>query len=196
MSGFQGLLKSPKHVRIVIPESGRTKSLLTEGGKGVRSKTTHGLSKTRLYNTWIHILHRCLNKNDAAYSDYGGRGITVCSNWLDLTEFYSWAMSHGYSDDLEIDRIDNDKGYFPENCRFVTHQVNCNNRRRRTDNKVGYTGVYPRSSGRYRVLIGETGTKKLIHLGHFDTVKEAVDARNKYILSNNLSNKTQEYHGT
>ena len=66
------------------------------------------------------------------YSHYGARGIKVCEEWFnDFKCFYDWAMSHGFSEELEIDRIDNDGNYEPDNCRWVTHQVNANNRKRK-----------------------------------------------------------------
>jgi hypothetical protein len=72
---------------------------------------------------------RCLNPKASNYKWYGGRGITVCSEWLIFADFYSWALKNGYEESLELDRIDNDKGYCPENCRWITHKEQCNNRR-------------------------------------------------------------------
>lgn len=85
-----------------------------------------------LYHRWRGMKRRCYNKNFSQYKDYGGRGITMCEEWLySFRNFYDWAMSHGFSEELEIDRIDNDGNYEPNNCRWVTHKVNANNRRRK-----------------------------------------------------------------
>ena len=90
----------------------------------------HGLYNTRLYRIWAHMKERCYNLNYKHFSDYGGRGITVCDEWKnDFAEFYNWAMSNGYSDDLTIDRINNDGNYEPSNCRWVDMNTQENNRR-------------------------------------------------------------------
>lgn len=86
----------------------------------------------RLKNIWKKIKERCYDKKFIYYNNYGGRGITVCSEWLeDKSAFIAWALLNGYRDDLEIDRIDNDEGYDPNNCRWVTRKENCNNRIRK-----------------------------------------------------------------
>lgn len=95
-----------------------------------RRSRTHGQSNTRLYRIWHGMLDRCNNHNRHEYKYYGGRGITVCPEWMKFEPFYEWSISHGYSDDLTIDRIDNDGNYEPNNCRWVTMQVQTRNRRK------------------------------------------------------------------
>ena len=98
----------------------------------------HKMSHTRPYEIWLGMKKRCYNQNDARYDMYGGRGITVCDEWLhDFSAFYSWAISHGYSDELTIDRIDNDKGYSPENCRWADAKTQCRNRSTNIRIKIG-----------------------------------------------------------
>ena len=90
----------------------------------------HGFSNSRLYTVYRGMLARCYNPKHVHYDLYGGRGIKVCDLWKnDKKEFFSWAMNNGYSDELQIDRIDSNKDYSPENCRFVTNIQNQNNRR-------------------------------------------------------------------
>ena len=88
----------------------------------------HGLYKTKLYRVWHAMKCRCYNKNDKKYPRYGLRGIEIYQEWKDdFAKFYSWAIANGYKEGLQIDRINNDGNYSPDNCRWVTQIQNLNN---------------------------------------------------------------------
>lgn len=95
-----------------------------------RRSKTHGETNTRLYRIWCGMKRRCNNPHDERFPIYGGRGITVCAEWIESYEaFRDWAIENGYNDQLSIDRKDNDKGYSPDNCRWETPSGQANNRR-------------------------------------------------------------------
>lgn len=98
--------------------------------KGVlASHFIHGLAKTRLDDIYYHMIQRCHREYSNSFKDYGAKGITVCEEWRkDKTSFFQWALNNGYSDELTLDRIDNSKGYCPENCRWASWKIQQNNR--------------------------------------------------------------------
>ena len=98
----------------------------------------HGMKGLPIYNCWVAMKSRCYNPNHKNFKDYGGRGITVCPEWLNPCNFFEWAESHGYREDLSLDRIDNEKGYSPENCRLVTQKQQMRNTRR--NRRISYSG--------------------------------------------------------
>lgn len=121
-------------------QSGNTKSCgCYKHDAGIKANTTHGLSKTNIYRIWASMKDRCTRNNCSAYPNYGGRGITVCQEWLDSFEvFYAWATENGYEEGLSIDRIDVNGNYEPSNCRWVTMEAQAHNKR--TNVFITYNG--------------------------------------------------------
>lgn len=112
--------------------AGRSKSCGCQRGKQTISRfTKHKGSKTRLYVIYNGIKSRCFNKNNPAYYRYGGRGITMCEEWVNSFElFREWSLNNGYDDKLSIDRIDVNGNYEPNNCRWSTPKEQGNNTRK------------------------------------------------------------------
>lgn len=101
----------------------------------------HGLAYEPLYKVWKGIRRRCYCTTDRNYFRYGGRGISMCTEWyLSPVPFFEWSFKNGYLEGLELDRIDNSEGYSPDNCRFTTSEVNNNNRR--NNKKYLHKGVW------------------------------------------------------
>ena len=131
-----------KEVNAAKLKSGNTVSCGCRRAEGLGdAMRTHGMTETRIYRTWSKMKSRCNNPTDHCYPVYGGRGITVCQEWNDSFEtFYEWAIRHGYTDELTIDRIDNDKGYSPDNCQWITLSANAG--KQRTDAHFAKHGHY------------------------------------------------------
>ena len=109
------------------------------------SSAKHHLRNHRLYKIWSSMKNRCYNPKATNYNDYGGRGINICDEWKnDFKAFYNWAMENGYDEnagrgECSIDRVENDKGYEPSNCRWTNSQKQTENRRNM--NKVVINGI-------------------------------------------------------
>ena len=149
----------------------------------------HGLTSHIFYQTWYNMIKRCNNPKLAIYKHYGARGITVCEEWLDVRNFITWTEStHPNREGYTLDRIDNDKGYSPENCTWSDKTTQCINQRVRKDNKSGVVGVrYYGRGGVWTAYISINNARK--HIGQFDSKEEAVLARDNYIIENSLPHK-------
>ena len=95
-----------------------------------QNRKNHPLTRPKhlLSLRWYNMKNRCTNPNDISYPRYGGRGITICKQWLNnKTSFIQWALNHGFNEKLQLDRIDNNKEYSPKNCRFATRNQQMRN---------------------------------------------------------------------
>lgn len=133
----------------------------------------------RIYSIWKSIQDRCYIKNRDNYERYGGKGIKVCDEWLDSFDtFLEWALKNGYSDDLNINRIDPEKDYEPSNCRWATVFTQQQNRGIFKSNTSGVSGVtYSEKQKHYRAYLTRDNIRK--HLGTFNTLDKAKEARLK-----------------
>lgn len=124
-----------KSINAYLLKSNATKSCGCYNKEVARSRMTgkkfgfkHGLSKHPLMSVWDGMVQRCTNRNNINFSSYGGRGIDVCDEWKNnYKSFYDWAINNNWSKGLQIDRINNNGNYNPNNCRIVTRSVNMRN---------------------------------------------------------------------
>ena len=173
-------------VKEVILSSLRSGVTVSCGCYHKEIRTTHGLSKCKLYKIWNTMRDRCTNPNSQKYQDYGARGIAVCGEWQTSFEnFKKWADVE-YAPGLSLDRKDNDKGYSPENCRWATPVTQSRNQRARKKGTSKFTGVHwCNTTQKWGAMIGINGKKK--NLGLFESELDAAKARDSFILQNNLT---------
>lgn len=146
----------------------------------------HGMKKHRFYDTYRNMMKRCYTKSDPSYKNYGGRGISVCEEWQDIIKFVAWADST-YIEGYTLDRIDSAGNYEPSNCRWADATTQAINQRMMKNNTTGYVGVYLARDNRWESRL--TFNKVDIFLGRFNTNEEAAQARDNYIIENNLPHK-------
>lgn len=145
------------------------------------SKIVHNMYNNPIYQVWNSMIDRCNNPKSNRYSDYGGRGITICDRWLDVKNFIS-DMYPTFIEGFTLDRIDVNGNYEPSNCRWATKEIQARNKRKyKTTNK--YIGVTS-NSNKYQARI--TINNIQIYIGSYKTELQAAKARDKYIIDNRL----------
>lgn len=142
--------------------------------------------RDRMRDRWRHMKERCYDETYHSYHRYGGRGIRVCDRWLESFQTFIDDVGFPPFEKAQLDRIDNDGDYEPNNCRWTTAQENCNNRKTYF-NKTGYTGVSYKSRIR-KYQSSFNYKRKNIYVGVFDTPEEAYKERVKAIKKFNEEN--------
>ena len=141
------------------------------------NRLKHGYNKTRIFSIYHNIKQRCSNSKHPRYEDYGARGITMCEEWTNsFKSFIKWSEENGYSEELTLDRKDNDLGYYPDNCRWVTYSIQAINTKVRRDNTTGYKGVSYEKKNNNRIRANIQINGKIKFLGYFNTLEEASEA--------------------
>ena len=172
---FEAILQNVK--------KGNTKSC------GCLNGDAHGLTYNKFYKTWYNMVYRCVSPKNKDYKNYGGRGITVCKEWLDIKNFVAWCdLTHPNIEGISLDRIDVNGNYEPNNCRWSDKTTQAINQRMKKSNTSGYVGVIWHIRDK-RWVVSIRISKKLINLGSFKDKIEAVLARDNYIIENNLPHK-------
>lgn len=141
-------------------------------------RKTHGLSKTRIYEVWSRIKDRCYNPKTPCYNRYGGRGIKMCDEWRENPlAFIEWSYQNGYDEnapygECTLDRIDNNKGYSPNNCRWVNEQIQANNRR---SNRIIEHNGEKHTLAEWTRILGVSNSKLIWHLDKGRTIQDVID---------------------
>jgi len=147
-------------------------------------KKTHGMSGTRPYNIRRAMINRCHNKKDKGFKIYGGKGIVVCDEWKESFEnFWEWASTHGYADNLTIDRINPKGNYEPSNCRWITMHEQILNQEKNKNRTKNDKYIRKLKSGLYRLnILGCKNGKQYSRLCQtLETMEEAIKAREYFL---------------
>jgi hypothetical protein len=142
------------------------------------SKTKHGRSKTPEFKAWSSMKERCLCKMNKAYEGYGGRGISICAEWVNSFETFLKDMGNKPSKKHSLDRKNNEMGYCKENCRWATDAEQNRNKRTNVNPISKNKGIsFRKKTGKYesRIMVD----KKRIHLGSYSNLEKAIEARKK-----------------
>lgn len=149
----------------------------------------HGLRYHPLYDVWCAIKQRTLNPNNSRFADYGGRGIGLHEPWQrSFPAFYRWCIRHGWAKGLHLDRIDNDKGYSPRNCRFLSPAEHMRIGQRRKMKRPTQAKEHKRSNlplgvfrfrNKYKAQCRIDGVQR--HIGVFTSVREAAEAYRRFV---------------
>jgi len=137
---------------------------------------THNMSRSKIYKVWDSMKGRCSRPHTKLYRRYGGRGITVCNEWLSFEGFYEWVKISHYEEGLCIDRKDNDGNYEPNNCHFITNKENndIGKTGMRKDNRSGVVGVHWDTTN-FKWYVQFKG----IYLGRHKLLEDAIEIRNQ-----------------
>ena len=144
----------------------------------------HKFKYPHLVSIYSNMKTRCTNPNSESYKEYGAKGITVCDEWsLSFDLFLEWSLNNDYSENLSLDRKELDKGYTPDNCRWVSKCTQSQNTRvLMSTNTSGYRGVSAYSCGKWQSEIQHNFNK--VYLGLYDTAIEAAIAYDTYVYNN------------
>lgn len=142
-----------------------------------KKRRVHGMARTKVYNCWRQMKTRCYQEDGHNYINYGGRGIAVCERWRDSFENFYEDIGQFMEDGLELDRIDVNGSYSPENCKWSTNQEQAWNQRVYKNNSTGCAGVTraSRNKNKFEVRISKDGVE--YHIGTFNNLEDAIHAR-------------------
>lgn len=151
----------------------------------------------RMYSVWSGMKQRCTNPNSMGYENYGGRGITFCEEWKNFHSFCEWALSHGYSDNLTLERIDVNKNYCPENCTWIPLSDQPKNTRNNYINKYLTVNGETKSFAEWAENVGITPRRLYWRIKRGTPIEEAVtkprNQRGKYVTINGETKSVLEW---